>query len=338
MTENEGERRPNTRGTEARALPVGLKRTIWRTHLDPETPQTQSPAYKLGFADPDFLMARRTAVGSAAAGVPQARHPPTRPRHRCHCGHVRQRPNPFTRERRRCCSRKPVTRPRGRPPGRGAARRERTARSLVNKSRYYEEARRLARMIAELDGGPVGDDACRIQHAPTSIVVVTGGGPGIMEAANRGAHDVGADSMGLNIVLPFEQKPNQYITPHLCFNFHYFAMRKMHFLLRAIAIVAFPGGFGTLDELFEVLTLIQTRKVKPLPVLRSARVLGAHHRLPRPRGRRVSPREPRHFSYVETADTRGRALRPVCSPNERRVTRPRIPRRGPRHLSTSGNQ
>jgi uncharacterized protein (TIGR00730 family) len=98
-------------------------------------------------------------------------------------------------------------------------------------------------------------------------VVVTGGGPGIMEAANRGAFDIGAKSIGLNISLPHEQYPNPYITPDLCFNFHYFAMRKLHFLLRAKALVAFPGGYGTFDELFEVLTLVQTRKIKPIPVV-----------------------------------------------------------------------
>lgn len=96
---------------------------------------------------------------------------------------------------------------------------------------------------------------------------MTGGGPGIMEAANRGAYDVGAKSIGLNIHLPHEQYPNPYITPDLCFRFHYFAVRKLHFLRRAKALVAFPGGYGTLDELFETLTLVQTRTIKPVPVV-----------------------------------------------------------------------
>ena len=131
------------------------------------------------------------------------------------------------------------------------------ARSIVVKSKYYEEARRLASLISQ---------ASKISGNP-NYVVVTGGGPGIMEAANRGAHDVGAENIGLNIVLSFEQKPNEYITPELCFQFHYFAIRKMHFLIRAKALVVFPGGFGTLDELFETLTLIQTKKIRSIPVL-----------------------------------------------------------------------
>jgi len=99
------------------------------------------------------------------------------------------------------------------------------------------------------------------------IMIMTGGGPGIMEAANRGAHDVGAKSIGLNIDLPHEQFPNPYITPELCFRFHYFALRKLHFLLRAKALIAFPGGFGTIDELFEILTLVQTRKAPSVPII-----------------------------------------------------------------------
>jgi len=131
------------------------------------------------------------------------------------------------------------------------------AKSVLEKSHYYEEARELARRVTE---HCLKDDSC-------DLVVTTGGGPGIMEAANRGAYEAGGKSIGLNIVLPHEQAPNEYITPELCFQFHYFAMRKMHFLMRAMALVAFPGGYGTMDELFETLTLIQTRKIKPLPVI-----------------------------------------------------------------------
>ncbi len=133
---------------------------------------------------------------------------------------------------------------------------QRARRWLAN-SVYYREARRLGELISSRPG--CGDDG--------HMVVTTGGGPGIMEAANRGAADVGAENVGLNIVLPFEQAPNPYITPELNFQFHYFAIRKMHFLMRARALVVFPGGFGTLDELFEVLTLVQTHKVEPIPVL-----------------------------------------------------------------------
>ena len=131
------------------------------------------------------------------------------------------------------------------------------ANRVRDKSHYYEEARELARLITE---HCLKDDNC-------DLVVTTGGGPGIMEAANRGAYEAGGRSIGLNIVLPHEQAPNEYITPELSFQFHYFAMRKMHFLMRARALVAFPGGYGTMDELFETLTLVQTRKIKPLPVI-----------------------------------------------------------------------
>jgi uncharacterized protein (TIGR00730 family) len=118
-------------------------------------------------------------------------------------------------------------------------------------------ARRFGRLVAQSGAGP----------RDSRLVVMTGGGPGIMEAANRGAFDAGAATIGLNITLPHEQFPNPYITPDLCFRFHYFAVRKLHFLLRAKALVVFPGGYGTLDELFETLTLVQTRKIQPVPVV-----------------------------------------------------------------------
>jgi uncharacterized protein (TIGR00730 family) len=138
-----------------------------------------------------------------------------------------------------------------------AAKDERQKRNLEKNSVYYEEARKFARLCS--------------QHSALSyyreFVVVTGGGPGVMEAGNRGADDVGAPSIGLNIVLPHEQAPNAYVTPELCFNFHYFAIRKMHFVMRAKAVAVFPGGFGTMDEFFETLTLIQTGRMERVPVI-----------------------------------------------------------------------
>jgi uncharacterized protein (TIGR00730 family) len=132
----------------------------------------------------------------------------------------------------------------------------RRAESTLAMSHYYEEAQRFAAIVTT-----------RSREHDTPIYVVTGGGPGIMEAGNRGAYDVGGKSIGLNIVLPHEQAPNPYITPELCFQFHYFALRKMHFLMRSIALVCFPGGFGTLDELFETMTLVQTGKSRKRPIL-----------------------------------------------------------------------
>src|SRR5687768_13045988 len=137
-------------------------------------------------------------------------------------------------------------------------RQRRIAESLKAKARYYDEARELARIASR-----EGPDA----EGWRQFVVCSGGGPSIMEAANRGAADEGADSIGLNIVLPHEQMPNRYVTPSLSFQFHYFALRKMHFLIRARAVAIFPGGFGTFDEAFELLTLAQTGKVKPMPIL-----------------------------------------------------------------------
>ncbi|SMF68706.1 LOG family protein [Allosphingosinicella indica] len=134
----------------------------------------------------------------------------------------------------------------------------RIAESLKAKSHFYDEARKLARLASR-----VGADEDGLRQ----FVVCSGGGPSIMEAANRGAEDEGEESIGLNIVLPHEQLPNPYVTPSLSFQFHYFALRKMHFLIRARAVAVFPGGFGTMDESFELLTLIQTGKVKPMPIL-----------------------------------------------------------------------
>ena len=200
-------------------------------HHVPDTPQTRSPAYKLAFADEDFLCQdtlrpvrlqlellkpemgmddhdiRSTIVLFGGARIPEAAKKDT-------------------------------------------ARTE----TLAGLSKYYEEARIFARLMTERSDG----------HED---VIVTGGGPGVMEAGNRGAQDAGGRSIGLNIVLPHEQAPNAYVTPELCFNFHYFAIRKMHFLMRARAIAVFPGGFGTLDETFEALTLIQTGRMERVPFL-----------------------------------------------------------------------
>ena len=167
-------------------------------------------------------------------------------------------------------------------------------------SRFYREARRFAELVTT-----------QAASLETPVYVVTGGGPGIMEAGNRGAHECGGRSIGLNIVLPHEQAPNPYITPELCFQFHYFGLRKMHFLMRSIALVAFPGGFGTLDELFEALTLIQTGKCRRRPVLLFGREFWSRlvdWDLLIDTGM-ISPGDVNLFRYVETAEEAWELLR-----------------------------
>ncbi len=132
------------------------------------------------------------------------------------------------------------------------------AERQVRNSKYYDQARLFSRLVAAHS---------KASSPQEQLFICTGGGPGIMEAANRGAHELGMPNVGLNIALPHEQKSNPYVSPSLNFKFHYFAMRKMHFMMRAKALVAFPGGFGTLDELFEVITLVQTKKAKPVPIV-----------------------------------------------------------------------
>ncbi len=169
------------------------------------------------------------------------------------------------------------------------------AKRLKANSRYYDEARKLAREASVM---PLDSEGRR------QFVVCSGGGPSIMEAANRGAHDVGADSIGLNIVLPHEQMPNDYVSPDLSFRFHYFALRKMHFLLRARAVAVFPGGFGTFDEMFELLTLMQTGKVSVMPVMLFGRefwnrVVDFHALVEEGV---IAPNDLELFHFVETAE------------------------------------
>jgi uncharacterized protein (TIGR00730 family) len=175
--------------------------------------------------------------------------------------------------------------------------RVRVAERRSANSRYYEEARRLGRLVST-------------HTASHRFVVITGGGPGIMEAANRGASDAGALSIGMNIVLPHEQTPNPFITPELNFQFHYFAVRKMHLLMRAKSLVVFPGGYGTLDELFETLTLIQTGKVRRIPVLLFGKDFWervVHFQALVDEGT-ISPQDLELFAYVETAEEAWEAI------------------------------
>lgn len=209
------------------------------TRHTPRTPQTDSAAYRLAFSDEDFLTSEVTR------GI------------RFELEYLKVE----TRLREHGINSTVVLFGGARIPEPGkaawAARNEVQRVNLELASRYYDEARRFAQFASSTSKALGYKD----------FVVVTGGGPGVMEAGNRGAHDVGAPSIGLNIVLPHEQAPNLYVTPELSFNFHYFATRKIHFLLRARAVAIFPGGFGTLDEFFETLTLIQTGRMERIPVL-----------------------------------------------------------------------
>ena len=212
----------------------------------PSSPQTENPAYKLAFQDSDFLLRQdlrpvrfqlellkpellldEQGIGSTFVFYGSARVP-----------------EPAKADAALAAARTDGQRL--------------IATRLKAKSHYYDVARELARLASGTD---------RDEEGKRHFVVCSGGGPSFMEAANRGAADAGAESIGLNIVLPHEQLPNPYVTPSLSFQFHYFALRKMHFLLRARAVAVFPGGFGTFDEMFELLTLIQTGKVRPLPIL-----------------------------------------------------------------------
>ena len=222
----------------------------------PATPQTLSPSYRLAFADNEFLLREelrpvrlqlellKPELELLARGIESTI---------VVFGSARLVEPGEARTRREAAE--AALAERSDDPARAAA--VRTARNLERLARNYEEARRFAR-LASTPRRPDGQQR---------YVIVTGGGPGVMEAANRGAAEAGAISIGHNIVLPHEQAPNPWITPELCFQFHYFALRKMHLMTRAKALVVFPGGFGTLDELFEILCLIQTGKSRPMPVL-----------------------------------------------------------------------
>jgi uncharacterized protein (TIGR00730 family) len=202
----------------------------------PDTPQTRSPSYRLAFADADFLL--RDELRPVRLQLELLK------------------PEMMMTEY--GVESTVVLFGGARIPSPDEAQTART-QTLADLSRYYEEARIFARLLTER---AIASSSGGREH-----VIVTGGGPGVMEAGNRGAAEAGGVSIGLNIVLPHEQAPNDYVTPDLAFNFHYFAIRKMHFLMRAAAIAVFPGGFGTLDELFESLTLIQTGRMKPIPFL-----------------------------------------------------------------------
>lgn len=221
-----------------------------------ETPQTLSPSYRLAFDDAEFMLREELRPVRLQLELlkPELAFEDQDIRSTIVVFGSARLPNPETAAERLAGA---ETASRANPADATAARQVEAARKAVERTRYYAEARKFARMIS----------AAANKTPEWDHVIITGGGGGIMEAANRGAEEAGAPSIGLNIVLPYEQIPNPYITPALSFQFHYFAIRKMHFLMRARALAIFPGGFGTLDEMFDALTLIQTKKIKPMPVL-----------------------------------------------------------------------
>ncbi|MEM5520687.1 LOG family protein [Sulfitobacter sp. AS59] len=200
----------------------------------PDTPQTRAPAYRLAFTDQEFM-------GHDALRPVRLQLELLKPEMGLDAHGVTSTIVLFGGAR--------IPRPADKDKAR--------TKTLADLSHFYEEAREFSRLMTLKS----------MESGNQENVIVTGGGPGVMEAGNRGASEAGGQSIGLNIVLPFEQAPNAYVTPELCFNFHYFAIRKMHFLMRARAICVFPGGFGTMDETFEALTLIQTGRMSRVPFL-----------------------------------------------------------------------
>jgi len=242
----------------------------------PSSPQTEAPAFRLAFSDEEFMTSEDTR------GV-RFQLEYLKPEFRLREYGIRSTVVLFGGAR--------IPEP-GKPAW--AARNEVQKKNLELASRYYEEARRFAK-YASLTARSLDFH---------DYVVVTGGGPGVMEAGNRGAADVDAPSIGLNIVLPHEQMPNSYVTPDLCFNFHYFATRKIHFLLRARAVAIFPGGFGTLDEFFETLTLIQTGRMERVPLLLFGKEFWAKviNFQALAEAGTIAPDDPDLFTVVDTAE------------------------------------
>ncbi len=238
MAENAAKKTNGKQGRHYKAL-VRSGEDIKKAVKVPDTPQTRAPAYRLAFDDKDFLCREELRPVRLQLEL--------------------LKPEMILSERGIESTVVLFGGARIPEPGKAAwaAKNPVQKKNLERNSKYYTEARDFARLASLYSTSTYNKE----------MVIVTGGGPGVMEAGSRGADDVGAPSIGLNIVLPHEQAPNEYVTPDLCFNFHYFAIRKMHFLMRAKAIAVFPGGFGTMDEMFEALTLIQTKRMEEIPFI-----------------------------------------------------------------------